>query len=132
MPEAKDTYGTAFKNGSVTLMARVVGNNGANIVPVDITEVVYSIFLLDDRNPDGRTAVVGHSAVPLPIHEVVMSTLVVDPRWTVDQTGYNFCHTPDVSFHPAFAVAGRRYLIEYCLTAAIGQAILIRFRINVV
>jgi hypothetical protein len=38
----------------------------------------------------------------------------------------------DVSLHPAFAIAGRRFLIEYQLTPATGQVILVRFRINVI
>lgn len=132
MAEAQDTYGTAFKNSTVTLMARVVGANNANIVPADITGILYNVFLLDDRDADSRTPVTGHTDVPLTISDVIFSTLQLDAKWTVDSTGYNFRHTPDVLNYPAFAAAGRRYLVEYCLTAAIGQKILVRFRINVI
>jgi hypothetical protein len=38
----------------------------------------------------------------------------------------------DVSEHQAFAVAGRRYLVEHQLTPTDGQQILVRFRLNVI
>ena len=132
MAEAIDIHGTAFKNGSVTLMARVVGAAGANVVQADINTITYSVYLLDDQNPDDRTAVDEHTNVSLTVSEVIFNTLQTDALWTVDATGYNFCHTLDVSTYPAFAVAGRRYLIEYELTPAVGQIILVRFRINVI
>ncbi len=62
---------------------------------------------------------------------VLFNSLQTDSLWTVDVTGYNFRHTPDVSTNAAFAVAGRRYLVEYQLTPALGQVIVVRFRINV-
>jgi hypothetical protein len=132
MAEAIDLYGTAFKNGSITLLARIVGAQGANVLPADINTVTYSVYLLDDQNPDSRTAVAQHTSVLLPVADVLFATLQTDPLWTVDTTGYNFRHVLDVSAHPAFAVAGRRYLIEYQLTPAVGQMILVRFRINVI
>jgi hypothetical protein len=132
MPEAIDIYGTAFKNGSVILLARIVDQSGATIVAADISAVQYTVSLLDDQTPDSRAAVAGHAGVPLTAADVVFDTLQTDPIWTVDATGYNFRHVLDVSAHQAFAVAGRRYLIEYQLTPAVGQMILVRFRINVI
>ena len=78
------------------------------------------------------TAVTGHTNVTLTVADVIFSTLQTDPMWTVDAIGYNFRHVLDVSAHPAFAIAGRRYLIEYQLTPTVGQIILVRFRINVI
>ena len=132
MAEAIDIHGTAFKNGSVTLMARIVGPTGVNIVQADVNTVKYTIYLLDDQNPDSRTAVTEHANVMLAVSAVIFDSLQTDAIWTVDATGYNFRHVVDVSAHQAFAVAGRRYLVEYQLTPAIGQMILVRFRINVI
>ena len=132
MAEAIDIYGTAFKNGSVTLLARIVGQSGGNVLPADINTVKYTVYLLDDQNSDSRTAVAGHTNVTLPVADVLFNTLQTDAIWTVDTTGYNFRHVLDVSANPAFAVAGRRYLVEYQLTPAVGQMILVRFRINVI
>ena len=132
MAEAMDIYGTAFKNGSATLMARIVGANGVNIAQADIAAIRHSVYMLDDQNPDGRASVAGHSQVTLPVYQVVFNSLQNDATWTVDAIGYNFRHVLDISANPAFAVAGRRYLIEYALTPLMGQIILVRYRINVI
>jgi len=132
MAEAMDIYGTAFKNGSATLMARIVGAGGANITQADIATIRYSVYLLDDQDPDSRIPVTGHSQITLLVYQVVFNSLQTDATWTVDAIGYNFRHVLDVSAHPAFAVAGRRYLIEYALTPLTGQPILVRYRINVI
>jgi hypothetical protein len=132
MAEANDIHGTAFKNGSVTLLARIVGQSGANVQQSDINTITYTIYLLDDQNPDSRTAVADHTDVALTVANVIFNTLQTDAIWTVDATGYNFRHVLDVSDHQAFTIAGRRYLIEYQLTPAAGQIILVRFRINVI
>jgi hypothetical protein len=132
MAEAMDIFGAAFKNGSATLMARIVGPNAVNITQADIATIRYSVYMLDDQDPDGRIPVLGHSQITLPVYQVVFNSLQTDATWTVDATGYNFRHVLDVSTNPAFAVAGRRYLIEYALTPLTGQVILVRFRINVI
>jgi len=132
MAEAVDIYGTAFKNGSVTFLARIVGPDGANVLPSDIATVQYTAYLLDEQDADSRTAVAGHGNVSLRVGDVIFATLQTDPLWTVDAIGYNFRHVLDVSAHPAFTIGGRRYLVEYQLTPATGQKILVRFRINVI
>ena len=132
MPEATDIHGTVFKNGSATLLARIVGAGGTNITQADIGSVAYTVFLLDDQDPDARTAITGHDHVALNVAAVVLNALGTDPLWTVDAVGYNFRHVLDVSAHAAFAVAGRRYLVEYRLTPVVGQVIVVRFRLNAI
>lgn len=132
MADASDIYGTAFKNGSAVLLARLVDQVGAYVVPADIRAIHYTVYLLDGRNPDSRTAVTGHAGASLAAADVVFDALQTDPIWTVDAIGYNFRHVLDVSAHPAFAIAGRRYLIEYQLSPTAGQTILVRFRLNVI
>ncbi len=132
MAETADTYGTAFKNGSVTLLARVVGKDGQNILQADVASAKYSVYLLDDQDADSRTAITGHSDVALSVPDLVLNTLQNDALWTVDETGYNFRHVLDVSEHQAFTVAGRRFLVEFELTPSTGQVILVRFRLNVI
>jgi hypothetical protein len=132
MAEAIDIHGSAFKNGSVTLLARIVSLAGANIVRSNINTIKYTVFLLDDQNADSRTSVDGHTEATLTVANVIFDSLQTDAIWTVDEIGYNFRHVLDVSTHQAFTVAGRRYLVEYQLTPAAGQAIIARFRINVI
>jgi hypothetical protein len=132
MAAAADTYGTALKNGPVTLLARVVGKDGANIVQADIASAKYSVYLLDDQDADSRTAITGHTDVALTVNDLIFNTLQNDALWTVDETGYNFRHVLDVSANQAFTIAGRRFLVEFELTPNSGQVILVRFRINVI
>jgi hypothetical protein len=132
MADATDIYGTVFKNSSVTLLARIVDENGANIQLANIAAAEYTAYLLDDQDADARIAVIGHAGVSLTPANVLHDSLQTDAVWTVDTTGYNFRHTLDVSSHPVFTVAGRRYLIEYRLTPNAGQILLIRFRLNVI
>lgn len=132
MADARDVHGNAYKNGSATLLARVVGADGTALVPGDIAAAEYSIYLLDDRDPDARTPVAGHQGVALSVSGVLFAALQTDERWTVDALGYNFRHVLDVSANQAFATAGRRYLVEFRLTPVSGQVILVRFRINVI
>ena len=132
MADAADIYGTALKNGSATLLARVVGGDGTAILPADVASAKYSVYLLDDQDPDSRTAVTGHTSVSLTVADVIFNSLQTDALWTIDGTGYNFRHVMDVSTNPAFAIAGRRFLVEYELTPASGQVILVRFRVNVI
>jgi hypothetical protein len=132
MVAAADIYGTAFKHGSVTLLARLVGQDGTDVVQADIASAKYSVYLLDDQDADSRTAVTGHSEVALSVADVVFDTLQHDALWTVDEIGYNFRHALDVSEHQAFTTAGRRVLVEFELTPSAGQVILVRFRLNVI
>ena len=132
MAEATDIYGTAFKNGSATLLARVIGSDGAAIVRADVASAQYTVYLLDDQDPDSRTAITGHTNVSLTLADVIFNSLQTDAPWTVDSTGYNFRHVLDVSANQAFTVAGRRVLVEFELTPDSGQVILVRFRLNVI
>ena len=132
MADATDIHGTAFKNGTATLLARVVGAEGQPIVQADVSSAKYSVYLLDDQDADTRTAVTGHDGVSLTVADVIFNSLQTDALWTVDATGYNFRHVLDVSANQAFAMAGRRYLVEFELTPLSGQVILVRFRTNVI
>jgi len=132
MADAQDTHGTVFKNGSATLLARVVGAAGAAVTQTDIASAKYSIYLLDDDDPDSQTPVAGHSGVSLTVSAVIFDTLQTDALWTKDTIGYNFMHVLEVAAHAAFAVAGRTYRIVYELTPAAGQVILVRFRVNAI
>jgi len=128
MADAQDVHGIVFKNGTATFLARVVGADGTNITQADISTATYSIYRLNDQNADTRTDVTGHADVSLTVSAIITDTLQTDAIWTVDSTGYNFAHTPIISSNEAFAIAGRSYLVEYSLTPASGQLILVRFR----
>lgn len=132
MPEAADVYGTVFKNGSAILMARVVDEDGSAITQSDIDSATYTIYLVDDSDPDSQTAVTGHTDESLTVADVIYDSLQDDELWDVDATGYNFRHVIDVSENEAFAVAGRAYRVVAELTPSSGQKILVRFKLHVI
>ena len=127
---SNDTYGTVQKGGTATCLARVVGEDAVAINQTAISTATYSVFLLDDDDPDSRTAVDGHDGESLVISSIIFNSLQTDARWTVDDTGYNFRHTIEVSADNAFTIAGRNYLVEYRLLPSAGQVIIVRFRLN--
>ena len=78
--------------------------------------------------PVARQARGGHSAV----NTVVFDTLQDDLIWTVDDKGYNFKHTIDVSSAQAFETAGLFYRVRYNLTPVSGQVIVVRFKLKAI
>lgn len=124
-----DVYGTVAKNGTATLLGRVVDSTNTALTQSAISSITYSIYLLDDQNPDTRTAVANHSAVALTVASVIFNTLQTDSVWSKDSTGYNFKHTIPIATYVAFAIAGRNYLVEYTITPVTGQKIILRFRL---
>ncbi len=132
MSGATDIQGVVFKNGTATLLARIVGADATEINQANISSIRYSIYQLDESDPDAATAVSGHDDESLSTSAVVFNSLQLDPLWTVDATGYNFRHEIDVSTNPAFAVAGPYYRVRYELTPTSGQVIVVRFKLRVI
>lgn len=131
MPNAIDHRGFAFKGGTSTQLARVVGDGNVAITRATVSAISYTIYLVDPEDPDNDLAVAGHTDEDLVVASVVFDTLQTDSRWSVDATGYNFRHTIDVATDQAFAEADRRYRIVYTITPASGQAILLRYLVTV-
>jgi hypothetical protein len=125
-----DTYGTVLLGGTATCLARIVGRDAQAITRTDIASVEYSVYLLDENEPQTRTVVDGHDGVALDKINVVFDQLQTDARWTRDATGYNFRHTIGVAFAPAFTLCRRDYLVEYRLTPYGGEVIVVRFRLH--
>jgi hypothetical protein len=146
MPEAKHIYGTVKKGGTTALVARVVGTDGNPLEQANFAgdtssssgaqcdpPASYSVFLLNDQDEDDRTVVSGHDANAINVSDVIFDTLQTDNFWEnddgeqIDATGYNFRHTPDICPNPAFAIAGRHYLVEYRLQTLYGEVKLVTF-----
>jgi hypothetical protein len=132
MPQASDILGTAFKNGSAILMARIVDSAGAYIQQSGVSAIKYSIYELDPCRPDNLAAVTGHDAVSLLVSGVVYDTLQTGGLWTIDAVGYNFRHQINVSQNEAFPKAGTLYQVRYELTPTTGQKSIIRFQLRVI
>jgi hypothetical protein len=132
MPLAKDIFGTAFKNGSAVLMARIVDAAGANVQQAGIAAIEYSIYELDPCRPDNLVAVAGHDGVTLTVANVIFNALQTGGLWTADEVGYNFRHEIDVTSSEAFPKAGAQYQIRYELTPTSGQKSIVRFQLRVI
>ncbi len=132
MAEASDIFGTVFKNGSATLLARVVGAGGIPVTQADVASAKYTLYLVDESDPDTVTPVTGHAEVALDVASLVYDSLQNDDLWNEDDTGYNFKHVLDVSTHQAFSTAGRHYRAVFTLTPTSGQVILVRFRLHAI
>ena len=132
MPQASDILGTAFKNGSAILMARIVDSAGAYIQQSGVSAIKYSIYELDPCRPDNVAAVTGHDAVSLIVSSVVYDTLQTGGLWTIDAVGYNFRHQISVNQNEAFPKAGTLYQVRYELTPTTGQKSIIRFQLRVI
>jgi len=128
----QDIASQAFRDDTLALVARVYDHAGTLVTQAAIESIAYSAYLLDDNDADARMAITGHADVPLDAADVIFDTLQNDALWTADSTGYNFRHTPDNSENEIFAVAGRRYLVEYTITPVTGPPFKVRFRVNVI
>jgi hypothetical protein len=132
MASASDIHGVVFKNGSATLLARVVGADGTAVTQSEIASASYTAYLLDQSDPDAATAVVGHTGVAVDVASLIHDSLQKDELWDVDEVGYNFKHVLDVSTYPVFGTAGRAYRVVFELTPVAGQVILVRFRVHAI
>jgi hypothetical protein len=132
MPQANDIYGTAFKNGSAVLMARIVDSEGVVIQTSGVSEIEYSVYELDPCRPDVLSVVAGHDGVALDAGDVMFDTLQTGGLWTVDEVGYNFRHEIDVSQDEAFPKAGTQYQVRYEISPSSGQKTIVRFQIRVI
>ena len=128
-----DIQGTVFKNGSATLLARVMGAGGSALVRADLVSAKYTIYLIDKDDWGASTVVSGHEDVAITtVSLLIFDALQTDLLWDVDSIGYNFRYVLDVSGNQAFAEAGRTYRIVFELMPTNGQVILVRFCVHTI
>ncbi len=77
--------GTAWQNAGCTCMARVVGNNGAQITPASVASCTWDV--VNESGPSGPVTVV--PTTPLVPQNVIFNTLRLDGGWAVDNIGWN-------------------------------------------
>jgi hypothetical protein len=130
---ACDVKAVVFKDGSVILLARVVGGDGTPVTIAKIDDAEYSVYHVDNDFPDCLTVSPGHNGVTLTVADVIFDTLQEDDLWgDTDDEGYNFKYAIDVSETQAFLVADETYLVVVTLTPTSGQDILVRFRVEAI
>jgi len=140
MPTAELITGTVYAGGTVTLLARVVGNDAAPITQSDIATITYSVYEVDPTgsvavlpgDSPTRTVVAGHNGASITVADAVFDAMQTDDLWTEDATGYNFRHTIAIDSNAAFSNAGYSYVVLVTLTPATGQAIVIGYELKAV
>lgn len=108
------TKAVVFEDSGATLLARVLGNAGTPITQASLTSISYKVFDLNAADPTAAT-----QTGTLTISAVVFDTLQTDPRWTVDDEGFNFAYAAPASW---FSESTHTYRIEYKFTPASGEA----------
>jgi len=74
--------GSAYEDGGCSIMARITGTDGANIVQADVSAITLAVY-----DPTGTVITPAPTVV---VATSVFNTLQTDSRWTADSTGYNF------------------------------------------
>ena len=118
--------GRTFANTGVVLMARVVGQDSANITVASITGISYLV-----RDLDAKTS---GSISPLVVAAVVFDALQTGNGWVQDATGYNFRTViPAAAFNwtpetdPGNQPKPRRFQIEVRFVPDTGEQFVIVF-----
>jgi hypothetical protein len=109
MAEPTIIRGTAYEDGGCSIMARITGPDGENIVQADISTITCAVFTRAGAAAGTPAIVVATS---------VFDTLQTDSRWTVDNTGYNFRHDVAASI---LATGDEAYRFEYLFTPSSGE-----------
>jgi hypothetical protein len=110
----------------------VLGPGGQPLVRAGVSSIAYTVYQLDEQDPNLETPVAGHTARPLVVADVIYDSLQLGSLWDVDAVGYNFKHTLDVSSQQAFGAAGLFYRVRYELAIPAGQPVLVRFKVRVI
>lgn len=115
------TQAQACEDGGAFVMARVVGNDAANITQASVTSIARKTFDLDSATPNTAT-----TTAPV-VADTIFDTLQTDARWTEDDTGWNF---GDVIAASVLSTGDHHYRIEYVLTMDSGEPVVIKFEIH--
>lgn len=122
MSKAEPTQATVWEDSGATCMARVVGQDAANVTQASLTSIGYKVFDLDGAAPGTATA----TGAPVVADTIYDTLQTADDRWTVDSTGFNFL---DIVAGAAanLPTGDHRYRIEYIFTPASGQVFTVVF-----
>jgi len=113
MPSQANAVQVIYEQTGVTVMARIRNNAGAYITQASLSSITCNVFSLQ-----GGVKQVGSPAVT--ISATVFNTLQTnanDPRWTLDNVGYDFAFSIPASF---FATAGQ-YRAEFLFQPISGD-----------
>jgi hypothetical protein len=101
-----------WEDSGYTVLARILGHDGAAVQTADITSIAWSIAERSD--PD--TVVASGTLV---VSDTIYNTLQTsDSRWTEDATGFNFA---DAQASTTVPDGNKTYHLRYTFTPASGS-----------
>lgn len=105
-----------WRDGSLLVMGKLLGNAGATVTQASLSSITMSVFDMDDN--DDQVGV----DTSLTISSTVYDSLQDDEPWDTDNgAGYNFRYTIAGSFFPT---GGHRYWIEFEFVPVSGDSII--------
>lgn len=112
MPNAEIPTAVIFEDSAAICMARVLGNAGTAITQADIDSITCKVYDLADTASavDEPTVTVSNA-----VFDALQTS---DPRWTEDDTGYNFLFVVPAT---AFPEGGKEYRVEFKFSPASGE-----------
>lgn len=118
----KPIVGIAYEDSQAICMARVFGD-GIPLVQTDLSAISYRTFDLSTNLEVGASE-------NLTIANVIFDTLqtpTLDPRWTIDSTGFNFKFAHPASKRPE---GDRKYRAEVLFVPLAGDSYPVVFEIE--
>lgn len=113
MASTDKILGFVWEDGGGTVLARAVGQDAVAITQASLTSVAWKAF---DESGATRDTPVANGT--LTIADDIFDTLQTDPRWTLDDDGYNVRHEIAAT---VFSAGDHIYRVEYTFTPATGQ-----------
>jgi len=113
-PGPTESDSTGYAARGFTILARIVGHDGAAITQSATSSITYAVYDRTSNAP--QTALTTGS---MTVASVVFDTLQTDVRWVADTTGYNFRYDAVGSIVPS---PGRVYRVIVTFTPSSGQA----------
>ena len=122
-----------YNRGEAPLFfARVEDSETSAIVPSSsVTAISYTAYKVTTSwSNEVRTPVEGHENVTIDPAAYLDELVDDDPRWTEDETGYNFVFEPDTTVNPIFPDGGR-YVVVITIQFANANPAPISYEIEV-
>lgn len=104
-----------FEESAPVVMARIRGHLGTNVTIASISAITLKVFVKSTGIQVGSTQ---NLTVATTVFDTLQTT-ALDPRWTLDATGYNFRDQPSSTLFPDGDVT---YRAQYTLTPLTGAA----------
>lgn len=105
-----------WEDTDVTVMARITGGDGENIVQADVSTITLNVYDCSEV-PIGDPVITSGVDVATTVFDT-LQTPSDDPRWTTDTTGYNFASTITGT---VFSTGGHVYRAEYAFVGASAE-----------